>query len=189
MEFPNKKDVVYDSGKLAELMKLLYKIQAEGKKHKCLIFTQMSRMLDIIEAALSLHGMTYVRLDGATRTEKRQKVVDKFNFDERVFCFISSTRSGGIGLNLTSADTVIFYDTDWNPSHDLQAQDRCHRIGQTRDVRIYRLISEYTIEENILQKSRQKQELDQFIMEEGNFNVEAFKKVTRFSHDADFWFS
>jgi hypothetical protein len=91
--------------------------------------------------------------------------------DPRIFCFISSTRSGGLGINLTGADVVIFYDTDWNPAMDKQAQDRCHRIGQTRNVHIYRLISSYTIEENILKKSMQKSHLDNLIMEGGQFTT------------------
>lgn len=107
----------------------------------------------------------------------RQVLVERFNHDPKIFCFISSTRSGGLGLNLTGADTVVFYDIDWNPAIDKQAQDRCHRIGQTRNVHIYRLISEYTIEENILIKSIQKQKLDESIMEQGQFNMESFKKV------------
>lgn len=132
----------------------------------------MSKMLDIFEFALNTYSFTYVRLDGSTRPEMRQKVVERFNNDPKIFCFVSSTRSGGIGLNLTGADTVVFYDTDWNPAMDRQAQDRCHRIGQTKNVRIYRLISEFTIEENILLKSVQKGKLDTFIMEEGKFNTE-----------------
>lgn len=79
-----------------------------------------------------------------------------FNNDPRIFCFILSTRSGGLGINLTGADTVVFYDSDWNPTMDAQAQDRCHRIGQTRDVHIYRLVCERTVEENILKKAQQK---------------------------------
>jgi helicase SWR1 len=103
--------------------------------------------------------------------------VERFNNDPRVLCFISSTRSGGIGLNLTGASNVIFYDTDWNPAMDKQAQDRCHRIGQTRNVTIYRLISEHTIEENILMKSIQKRRLDELITEDGMFNTQYFEKV------------
>jgi len=83
----------------------------------------------------------------------RQTIVDRFNKNEKIFCFISSTRSGGIGLNLTAADSIVFIDTDWNPAMDKQAQDRCHRIGQTRTVHIYRLITLSTIEENIFKKS------------------------------------
>lgn len=95
-----------------------------------------------------------------------------------MLCFISSTRSGGIGLNLTGASNVIFYDTDWNPAMDKQAQDRCHRIGQTRDVTIYRLITEYSIEENILMKSIQKRKLESLVTEEGMFDTSYFEKVS-----------
>ena len=92
--------------------------------------------------------------------------MDRFNSDPKLFCFILSTRSGGLGINLTGADTVIFYDTDWNPAMDAQAQDRAHRIGQTRDVHIYRLICGSTVEENILMKARQKRHLDFLVMTE-----------------------
>jgi superfamily II DNA/RNA helicase len=143
-------------------------------KSKCLIFTQMTRMLDILEIFLNLHGYTYVRLDGSTKVEIRQQIVDRFNNDNKIFCFISSTRSGGIGLNLTGADSIVFYDTDWNPAMDKQAQDRCHRIGQTRTVNIYRLITVSTIEENIFKKSIQKRELNYVIMEDGKFDMENF---------------
>ena len=132
----------------------------------------MTRMLDILEIFLNIHGFTYVRLDGSTKVELRQQIVDKFNNDKKVFCFISSTRSGGIGLNLTGADSIIFYDTDWNPAMDKQAQDRCHRIGQTRTVHIYRLITLSTIEENIFKKSIQKRELNYVVMEDGKFDMQ-----------------
>lgn len=89
----------------------------------------MSKMLDVFENVLNLFHFTYVRLDGATHIETRQMVIERFNNDYKIFCFISSTRSGGIGINLTGANAVIFYDTDWNPAMDRQAQDRCHRIG------------------------------------------------------------
>lgn len=137
----------------------------------------MTKMLDIFEQFLNLHGYIYVRLDGSVKTENRQKLVDRFNFNKRIFCFISSTRCGGVGINLTGADCVIFYDTDWNPSMDKQAQDRCHRIGQTKTVHIYRLISVNTIEENIFKKSLQKRELGGLIIE-GNFNQEFFQKTS-----------
>lgn len=107
----------------------------------------------------------------------RQRLVDKFNLNKKIFCFISSTRCGGIGINLTGADCVIFYDTDWNPAMDKQAQDRCHRIGQTKTVHIYRLISINTIEENIFKKSLQKRDFGGLIIE-GNFDMEIFKKVS-----------
>lgn len=106
--------------------------------------------------------------------------MERFNGDDRIFVFILSTRSGGIGVNLTGADTVIFYDSDWNPTMDAQAQDRCHRIGQTRDVHIYRLISEMTIEENILKKANQKRLLGDLAIEGGNFTTAYFKSVSFF---------
>jgi hypothetical protein len=134
-------------------------------------------MLDILEIFLNIHGFTYVRLDGSTKVDIRQTIVDKFNNDSKVFCFISSTRSGGIGLNLTGADSIIFYDTDWNPAMDKQAQDRCHRIGQTRTVNIYRLITLSTIEENIFKKSIQKRELNYVVLEDGKFDFENVKKI------------
>ena len=136
VQFPELRLIQYDCGKLQTLDKLLWQLKAGG--HRCLIFTQMSRMLDIFEQFLNHHGHTYLRLDGSTKIEQRQALMERFNADKRIFCFILSTRSGGVGVNLTGADTVIFYDSDWNPSLDNQAQDRCHRIGQTRDVHIYR---------------------------------------------------
>lgn len=166
--FPNKKLVQYDSGKLQELAFLLRRLKSEG--HKCLIFTQMAKMLDILELFLNLNNHSYVRLDGSTSIDDRQKLMDRFNTDEKLFCFILSTRSGGIGINLTGADVVIFYDTDWNPAMDAQAQDRAHRIGQTRDVHIYRLVTESSIEQNILLKAQQKKQLDTLVMNEGNFS-------------------
>jgi hypothetical protein len=101
-------------------------------------------------------------------------LMQRFNTDPKIFCFILSTRSGGVGMNLTGADTVIFYDSDWNPAMDAQAQDRCHRIGQTREVNIYRLVSQHTIEENILRKSDQKRHLDWLAIQSGGFTTEAF---------------
>eukprot|EP00112_Aurelia_sp_Birch-Aquarium-sp1_P012590 Seg2648.3 transcript_id=Seg2648.3/GoldUCD/mRNA.D3Y31 product="Helicase swr1" protein_id=Seg2648.3/GoldUCD/D3Y31 len=145
---------------------------------RALIFTQMTRMLDILEKFLTYHGHIYLRLDGTTKVEQRQILMERFNQDSRIFVFILSTRSGGIGVNLTGADTVIFYDSDWNPTMDAQAQDRCHRIGQTRDVHIYRLICEQTVEENILKKANEKRILGDIAIEGGNFNTAFFKKNT-----------
>ncbi|KAG9509011.1 Protein PHOTOPERIOD-INDEPENDENT EARLY FLOWERING 1 [Fragariocoptes setiger] len=172
--FPELRLIQYDCGKLQTLSELLWTLKSEN--HRVLIFTQMSRMLDILEQFLNYHGHTYLRLDGATKIDQRQALMDRFNNDKRIFCFILSTRSGGIGVNLTGADTVIFYDSDWNPTMDAQAQDRCHRIGQTRDVHIYRLISRRTIEENILTKARQKRLLGDVAIEGGNFTTAFFKK-------------
>ncbi|KND90088.1 Helicase SWR1 [Tolypocladium ophioglossoides CBS 100239] len=176
IQFPDKRLLQYDCGKLQVLDKLLRRLQAGG--HRALIFTQMTKVLDILEQFLNIHGHKYLRLDGATKVEQRQILTDRFNNDPRILCFILSTRSGGLGINLTGADTVIFYDQDWNPAMDKQCQDRCHRIGQTRDVHIYRLISEHTIEANILRKASQKQMLDDVVIQEGEFTTDYFNRVS-----------
>ncbi len=173
--FPDKRLLQYDCGKLQRLDKLLRDLQAGG--HRALIFTQMTKVLDILEQFLNIHGHRYLRLDGATKVEQRQILTDRFNSDTRILAFILSTRSGGLGINLTGADTVIFYDLDWNPAMDKQCQDRCHRIGQTRDVHIYRFVSEYTIEANILRKANQKRMLDDVVIQEGEFTTDYFNKM------------
>ncbi|KAH8675272.1 SNF2 family N-terminal domain-containing protein [Xylariales sp. PMI_506] len=176
IQFPDKRLLQYDCGKLQALDRLLRKLQSGG--HRALIFTQMTKVLDILEQFLNIHGHKYLRLDGATKVEQRQILTDRFNNDTRILAFILSTRSGGLGINLTGADTVIFYDQDWNPAMDKQCQDRCHRIGQTRDVHIYRLVSEHTIEANILRKASQKQMLDDIVIQEGGFTTDYFNKVS-----------
>ncbi|KAL9265329.1 PHOTOPERIOD-INDEPENDENT EARLY FLOWERING 1-like protein [Drosera capensis] len=137
----------------------------------------MTKMLDILEAFINLYGYTYMRLDGSTQPAERQTLMQRFNTNPKIFLFILSTRSGGVGINLVGADTVIFYDSDWDPAMDQQAQDRCHRIGQTCEVHIYRLISESTIEENILKKANQKRVLDNLVIQSGGYNTEFFKKL------------
>jgi helicase SWR1 len=173
--FPDKRLLQYDCGKLQRLDKLLRDLKAGG--HRALIFTQMTKMLDILEQFLNIHGHRYLRLDGTTKVESRQMLTERFNSDPRILAFILSSRSGGLGINLTGADTVIFYDLDWNPAMDKQCQDRCHRIGQTRDVHIYRFVSEYTIESNILRKANQKRMLDDVIIQEGEFTTDYFTKM------------
>ncbi|KAM4606834.1 helicase SRCAP isoform 2-T3 [Discoglossus pictus] len=173
-QFPDLRLIQYDCGKLQTLDRLLRQLKSGG--HRVLLFTQMTRMLDVLEQFLTYHGHIYLRLDGSTRVEQRQVLMERFNMDKRIFCFILSTRSGGVGVNLTGADTVIFYDSDWNPTMDAQAQDRCHRIGQTRDVHIYRLVSERTVEENILKKAQQKRMLGDMAIEGGNFTTAYFKQ-------------
>ncbi|CAN0906609.1 Protein PHOTOPERIOD-INDEPENDENT EARLY FLOWERING 1 [Linum grandiflorum] len=173
--FPDRRLIQFDCGKLQELAILLRRLKSEG--HRALIFTQMTKMLDVLEAFINLYGYTYMRLDGSTQPEERQTLMQRFNTNPKIFLFILSTRSGGVGINLVGADTVIFYDSDWNPAMDQQAQDRCHRIGQTREVNIYRLISESTIEENILKKANQKRTLDDLVIQSGSYNTEFFKKL------------
>jgi helicase SWR1 len=174
--FPDKRLLQYDCGKLQRLDTLLRDLQSGG--HRALIFTQMTKVLDILEQFLNIHGHRYLRLDGSTKVEERQILTDRFNNDPRILVFILSSRSGGLGINLTGADTVIFYDLDWNPAMDKQCQDRCHRIGQTRDVHIYRFVSEYTIESNILRKANQKRMLDDVIIQEGEFTTDYFNKLS-----------
>lgn len=173
--FPDKSLIQYDCGKLQQLDRLLRRLQSGG--HRALIFTQMTKVLDILEQFMNLHGHRYLRLDGATKIEQRQVLTERFNTDPRTLAFILSSRSGGLGINLTGADTVIFYDLDWNPAMDKQCQDRCHRIGQTRDVHIYRFVSEGTIEANILRKSNQKRMLDDVVIQEGDFTTEYLNKL------------
>jgi E1A-binding protein p400 len=132
-------------------------------------------MLDVLESFLNCHGQIYLRLNGTTKIKQRQMLMDRFNANKRVFVFILSTRSSCVGVNLTGADTVIFYDSNWNPTMDAQLPDRSHRIGQTRDVHIHRLVSEKTIEENSLKKANQKRLLGDLAIESGNFTTAYFK--------------
>ena len=145
--FPDASLLQYDCGKLQQLDALMRQLVDGG--HRALIFTQMTKVLDILEKFFNYHGYRYLRLDGATKVEQRQALTERFNRDARISAFILSTRSGGLGINLVGADTVIFYDLDWNAAIEAQCMDRAHRIGQTRDVHIYRFVSEHTIEENL----------------------------------------
>ncbi|SCU91748.1 LADA_0F11782g1_1 [Lachancea dasiensis] len=174
--FPDKSLLQYDCGKLQKLATLLRDLKDGG--HRALIFTQMTKVLDILEQFLNYHGYLYMRLDGATKIEDRQVLTERFNTDTRITAFILSSRSGGLGINLTGADTVIFYDSDWNPAMDKQCQDRCHRIGQTRDVHIYRFVSDHTIESNILKKANQKRHLDNVVIQRGDFTTDYFTKLS-----------
>ncbi|KOO28558.1 swr1 complex snf2 family DNA-dependent ATPase, partial [Chrysochromulina tobinii] len=176
LAFPDKRLIQWDCGKLQVLSTLLRQLHSGG--HRCLIFTQMTKMLNVLESWINICGYTYLRLDGATKVDERQKLMDRFNLNPKIFIFILATRAGGLGINLTGADTVIFYDSDWNPTIDAQAQDRAHRIGQTRQVHIYRLISEATVEENILRKANQKRLLDDVVIQSGGFTTDFFKGLS-----------
>lgn len=116
----------------------------------------MTKMLDILEDYLYFRRIKYFRLDGSTSVGERRQMIIEFQTNREIQVFILSTRAGGLGVNLTGADTVIFYDTDWNPTMDAQAADRVHRIGQTKPVSIYRLITNSTVEERILKRAKQK---------------------------------
>ncbi|RKP19872.1 hypothetical protein ROZALSC1DRAFT_817, partial [Rozella allomycis CSF55] len=154
--------MIQSSGKLVLLDKLLKKLKENG--HKVLIFSQMTKCLDILSDYLNGKGYKYERIDGGIRGDLRQASIDRFNKDEDSFVFLLCTRAGGVGINLTSADTVIIYDSDWNPQNDLQAQARCHRIGQTKSVKIYRLLTRNTYEREMFDKASLKLGLDKAIL-------------------------
>ena len=157
------------SGKFELLDRVLPKFKASG--HRVLMFFQMTQIMDIMEDFLRLKDMKYMRLDGSTKADERQDMLKEFNApDSDYFCFLLSTRAGGLGLNLQTADTVIIFDTDWNPHQDLQAQDRAHRIGQKNEVRILRLISNDSVEEMILERAHQKLEIDGKVIQAGKFD-------------------
>lgn len=163
-------DLLYRvAGKFELLSRILPKFAATG--HKVLMFFQMTQVMTIMEDFLSMFGYKYLRLDGSVKAEDRTDLLEKFNQpDSPYFVFLLSTRAGGLGLNLQSADTVVIFDSDWNPHQDLQAQDRAHRIGQTKEVRIFRLITLDSIEEYILEKAQHKLSLDGKVIQAGKFD-------------------
>ncbi|KAB5576088.1 INO80-like protein [Coniochaeta sp. 2T2.1] len=162
---PSMRRFVTDSGKLAKLDELLFKLKEGG--HRVLLYFQMTRMIDLMEEYLTYRNYKYCRLDGSTKLEDRRDTVHDFQTRPEIFIFLLSTRAGGLGINLTSADTVIFYDSDWNPTIDSQAMDRAHRLGQTRQVTVYRLITRGTIEERIRKRAMQKEEVQRVVIQGG----------------------
>ncbi|KAL0446670.1 UNVERIFIED_CONTAM: protein CHROMATIN REMODELING 19 [Sesamum latifolium] len=153
------------SAKCRALAELLPVLNRSGSR--VLIFSQWTSMLDILEWTLDVIGVTYRRLDGSTQVTERQTIVDSFNKDTSIFACLLSTRAGGQGLNLTGADTVIIHDMDFNPQIDRQAEDRCHRIGQTKPVTVYRLVTKDTVDENIYEIAKRKLILDAAVLESG----------------------
>uniref|UniRef100_A0A069DYF2 Chromodomain-helicase-DNA-binding protein 1 n=1 Tax=Panstrongylus megistus TaxID=65343 RepID=A0A069DYF2_9HEMI len=152
------------SGKVLLLDKLLTRLKETG--HRVLIFSQMVRMLDILAEYLQLRHFPFQRLDGGIKGELRKQALDHFNAENSPdFCFLLSTRAGGLGINLATADTVIIFDSDWNPQNDLQAQARAHRIGQKNQVNIYRLVTKSSVEENIVERAKQKMVLDHLVIQ------------------------
>lgn len=166
-----------DSGKFQLLDDLLPQIR--GKGDRVLIFSQFTMLLDVLERYLKIRGHKYLRLDGQTPVQERQELIDKFNRDEQIFIFILSTRAGGLGINLTAANTVILHDLDFNPYNDKQAEDRCHRVGQTKEVKVIRFTSENTIEEGIHQVALEKLKLEQDVTGENENDTKKKKDVAR----------
>ena len=162
-----------DSAKLACLEELLDEVVAG--EHRALLFCRSTQMHQILERFLDEWGIKYLQLDGSTPTDRRQQLVDQFNSSPEITVFLLSM-AGSSGINLTSADTVIFYDHDWNPANDAQAMDRAYRIGQKKDVTVYRLVSKGTIEERILERQRAKQNLADEVI---GADASGFKDLTK----------
>ena len=159
--------IIQSSGKMVLVDKLLPRLRQNG--HRVLIFSQMVKLLDIIEDYLIFRKFPYERLDGRIRGNLRQAAIDRFcKPDSDRFVFLLCTKAGGLGINLTAADTVIIYDSDWNPQNDLQAQARCHRIGQKKNVKIYRLLCRNTYEREMFDKASLKLGLDKAVLQSMN---------------------
>ncbi|KAM0882918.1 hypothetical protein ACQ4PT_031959 [Festuca glaucescens] len=164
-----REEIVRASGKFELLDRLLPKLHRAG--HRVLLFSQMTKLLNILEVYMQMYNFKYMRLDGSTKTEERGKLLADFNKkDSEYFIFLLSTRAGGLGLNLQTADTVIIFDSDWNPQMDQQAEDRAHRIGQKNEVRVFVLVSVGSIEEEILDRAKQKMGIDAKVIQAGLFN-------------------
>ena len=148
------------------LGKLLKKMKERG--HRVLVFSQMTRMIDILEDFFVAQGYQYCRIDGNTSYDEREDRIAAYNApNSEKFIFVLSTRAGGLGINLQTADTVILYDSDWNPQADLQAQDRAHRIGQKKPVQIFRLVTEDSVEVKVVERAQQKLKLDAMVVQQG----------------------
>ncbi|CAK8686193.1 SWI/SNF-related matrix-associated actin-dependent regulator of chromatin subfamily A member 5-like [Clavelina lepadiformis] len=164
--YTTNEHLVINSGKLSVLDKLLPKFKSQGDR--VLIFSQMTRLLDILEDYCMWRGHNYCRLDGQTPHEDRQRQINEFNRPgSEKFVFMLSTRAGGLGINLMTANIVILYDSDWNPQVDMQAMDRAHRIGQKKQVMVFRLITENTVEERIIERAEMKLHLDNIVIQQG----------------------
>ncbi|KAF5098308.1 hypothetical protein D0Z03_001239 [Geotrichum reessii] len=163
------KGMIMNSGKMVLLDKLLTRLKRDG--HRVLIFSQMVRMLDILADYLAIKGYQYQRLDGTVASYTRKTLIDHYNAPgSQDFVFLLSTRAGGLGINLMTADTVILFDSDWNPQADLQAMARAHRIGQKNHVMVYRFVSKDTVEEEILERAKRKMVLEYAVISMGITN-------------------
>merc|ERR1712062_901119 len=158
--------IIQNSGKMRVLDKFLPKLQEQGSR--VLIFTQMTRILDILEDYCWFRKHAYCRIDGQTAHEDRDRQIQEYNEEgSQKFIFMLSTRAGGLGINLHTADIVVLYDSDWNPQMDLQAMDRAHRIGQKKQVKVFRLVTENTVDEKIVERAAVKLRLDRMVIQAG----------------------
>lgn len=170
--------LVQNSGKMIILDKILNKMKEQGSR--VLIFSQMSRVLDILEDYCVFRGHKYCRIDGGTAHEDRIAAIDEYNKPgSEKFIFLLTTRAGGLGINLTTADIVVLFDSDWNPQADLQAMDRAHRIGQTKQVVVFRFVTENAIEEKVLERAAQKLRLDQLVIQQGRAQQQAKQAASK----------
>lgn len=173
----NNDQILNTSGKFKVLKRLLPKLRERGRR--VIIFSQMTRVLDVLEVFLKDMHLGYLRLDGKTPVEERQNLIDEYTDNqEKYFVFLLSTLAGGVGINLVSANVVIFYDISFNPHVDRQAEDRCHRLGQEKEVEIYKLITVDSIEEHMLKMAEEKKELNDIMLNEGKYEK-------KFSHCND----
>ena len=172
--YPPVEQIVEQCGKFRLLDRLLARLFA--RKHKVLIFSQWTKILDIMEYYFSEKGLEVCRIDGSVRLDERKRQIEEFNdMNSNCRVFLLSTRAGGLGINLTAADTCILYDSDWNPQMDLQAMDRCHRIGQTKPVHVYRLATAQSIEGRMLKRAFSKLKLEHVVIGKGQFQQERIK--------------
>jgi len=157
-----EEQILNSSGKLIVLKKKLMK--AHSRNSRCLIFSQFTEVLNILGEFIKLLGYKYLRLDGSTPVLDRQTLIDEYNNDGSIFVFLLSTRAGGLGINLTSADVCIFHDIDWNPEMDRQAEARCHRLGQLKPVKVIKLLSKESVDEYILKMAQKKKQRNDLVM-------------------------
>ncbi|ORZ17622.1 SNF2 family N-terminal domain-domain-containing protein [Absidia repens] len=186
--FTTDQHIVDNAGKMEVLDKLLTRLKAQGSR--VLLFSQMSRVLDILEDYCWWKNYQYCRIDGQTSQEDRVNSIDDYNKpNSEKFLFLLTTRAGGLGINLTTADIVVLFDSDWNPQVDLQAMDRAHRIGQTKQVKVFRFVTENAIEEKVLERAAQKLRLDQIVIQQGRMpQTKGHSKdelLTMIQHGAD----
>ena len=170
--------LVFNAAKMSMMDKLLKRMEAQGSR--VLIFSQMSRVLDILEDYAVMRGYKYCRIDGSTAHEDRINAIDEYNKPgSEKFLFLLTTRAGGLGINLNTADIVILYDSDWNPQADLQAMDRAHRIGQTKQVVVFRFVTEKAVEEKVIERAVQKLRLDQLVIQQGRAQQQAKQAASK----------
>jgi ATP-dependent DNA helicase len=183
------------SGKFALLDRMLERLYKD--KHQVLIFSQMTALLSVIEDYLLYRGWKYCRIDGTTKIDERQRQMDVFNAektngldgtrnfgDDRHFVFLLSTRAGGVGINLATADTCIIFDSDFNPHQDSQAMDRCHRIGQDRPVAVYRLLTVNSVDIDMMEKQMSKKKLERMAIVGGDFRKAGSRSRGEFKTEA-----